>query len=246
MPVDIYQPAKVIKGLTQCSLFVNFDNNSSWNDTVKKSLYFFVSANLLLFSFTATAIDVSKLAPITPENRADCVEYYHYKGELYCSTVAQDSQPIDAGLKDAEKLKIVFDTRPWQLAWGKQTPEMTMIEYVPNGDNINDWHELVTSQFFPGLQEKTTPLQYAELIIQKMKEAGYKPVIKFFQKSNDQVIFEFRIAAPENQKQDELQLIRSDDQGIYVLHYVIKEADMGQKNRDVWLQNLKNSKIKTE
>lgn len=213
---------------------------------MRKLLYVVFVSHLILTSFTATAaVDVNKLVKITPENKAKCVEYYHYKGELYCSTVAQDSQPIDARLKDEEKLDIVFDDRPWQMVWGKQTPEMTTIEYVPNGDNINDWHELVTSQFFPGLQDKITPLQYAELIIQKIKDAGYRSIIKFFQKSNDQVIFEFRIESPDNQKQDELQMIRSDDKGIYVLHYVIKNADMGQKNRETWLQNLKDSKIKS-
>ncbi len=213
---------------------------------VRKSLYCIFVAHLMLTSLTATAaVDTSKLIKVTPQNTTNCVEYYHYKRELYCSTLAQNTQPVDASLKDQEKLEIVFDDRPWQLAWGKQTPEITTIEYVPNGDNINDWHELVTSQFFPGLQEKTTPLQYSEAVIQNIKEAGFYPIVKFFEKSKAQVIFEFRIESPDNQKQDELQLVRSDDKGIYVLHYVIKKADMGQEKREAWLQNLKSSNIKT-
>lgn len=208
-------------------------------------LSIFIAAFVILTPVTtAASVDVSKLIKLSPENNANCIEYYIYKKALYCSTTVQAPQTIDASLIHAEKLNIAFDKRPWQIAWGKQTPMITTIEYIPDGEDINNWHELVTSQYFPGLQDQITPLQYALSIIQDLKDTGYQTIIQFLQKTPNQVIFEFRIESPQNQRQDELQMIKSDQNGIYVLHYVIKNADMGQPNRDKWLQNLKASNIK--
>ena len=89
-----------------------------------------------------------------------------------------------------------------------------------------------------------SPKQFAELFIQKLKDSDYNPIVSFLEDTSDQVIFEFRIEQPSNQIQDELQMITQDNQGLYVLNYVIKKADMGQENRQKWLQNLKNSSVK--
>lgn len=192
----------------------------------------------------ADEINPAKLIKATSDNNAKCVEYYHYKNELYCSTSAINTTPVDTKIKDYEKFDIIFDNRPWKMAWGKNEATITTIEYVPNGQNIEDWNELVTSQFFPGLQAKVNPTQFVELFIQQLKDSGYEPIVTYHEKSDNRVIFEFRIDKPVNQKQDELQMIMKDDKGIYALHYVVKKSDMGQKNRALWIQNLKNSKLK--
>lgn len=192
----------------------------------------------------ASPIDPSTLVKVTPGNDPRCVEYYIYKDEIYCSTTAQSSQPVDPNIKQYEKLNIVFDDRPWKMAWGNKDETGMTVEYVPNGEDVEHWNELVTSQFFPGLQDKATLKEFAENFIQDLKDAGYDPLISFLQESEDQVIFEFRIEHPENQIQDELEMITKDNKGIYLLHYVIKKADMGQENRDKWFQNLKDSTIK--
>jgi hypothetical protein len=212
---------------------------------IAKLLSLISFASLISSSSLAEAtLDPSKLIKYTPENNAKCVEYYNYQGELYCSTTALNTQPVDPHIKDLEKLKIMFDDRPWQAAWGKQTPLITTIEYIPFGANIDQWHELITSQFFPGLQQKMTPTQLAHLIINRSNDLGLNLIVTFIEESPQRVIFEFRVEKPENQKQDELQMITTNSKGLYVLHYVIKESDMGKVNREKWIQNLKNTKIK--
>lgn len=191
-------------------------------------------------------IDPSTLIEVTADNDPSCVEYYNYKNTLYCSTTAQDTKPLDPALKDAEKLDITFDDRPWKLAWGKKDSRGTTIEYVPAGDNINNWNELVTSQFFPGMQDDIELQKYANGFIDELKASGYKPIVSFHEKTPERVIFEFRLEEPDNQIQDELQMVTKDDKGIYVLHYVIKKSDMGEENRNLWIENLKNSSIKDE
>lgn len=110
------------------------------------------------------------------------------------------------------------------------------------GDDINYWHELVTSQFFPNLE--ISPKEFADKFIEKIKSLGLNPIITFHRNTPDQVIFEFRIEAPSNQAQDELQMISKGKDGLYILHYVIKEPSMSKKQRETWLKNLSQSSIK--
>lgn len=194
----------------------------------------------------AVMLNPDELIKVTGETNAKCVEYFQYKGELYCSTKAYGSEPVDPKLNQEEKLHIQFDNRPWQIGWGKIKPDYISIEYIPMGDNINNWNELITSQFFPDLQQKITPKKFAELFMQQYRESGYKPIVSYLLDTSDKVIVEYRIEEPKNQAQDELLMITQDDKGIYLLHYVIKKADMGQKNRDKWLKNLKDSTIKND
>ncbi|MBN9228806.1 MULTISPECIES: hypothetical protein [Legionella] len=127
------------------------------------------------------------------------------------------------------------------MAWGNKNSIGTTIEYIPAGDDINHWQELVTSQSFPELQKKYTLKQFANSLIENIKSLGYQPIITFYEDTENRAILEMRIEQPKNQVQDELVMLTEDDKGIYLLHYVIKKADMGDKNRQKWLKNLKNS-----
>lgn len=204
-----------------------------------------VTTSLIIASpVILAAINPADLVKVTGETKIKCVEYYSYKGEEYCSTKALQ-KPVDAEVKNYETQVIVFDERPWQAAWGKKADNIVTVEYVPMGDDINNWNELVTSQFFPGIQDKTTPKDFADTVINGMKEAGYKPDVTFHKIKPDEVIFEFKITEPSSQIQDELQSIRKGPDGIYVLHYVIKQKDMGAGKRREWLENIVHSTIKS-
>ncbi|WED44200.1 hypothetical protein [Legionella cardiaca] len=189
----------------------------------------------------ASSVDLKNLIKVTNDNNPKCVIYYHYKNDLYCSPTASGQDKPDPQIVTYEKQKIIFDNRPWQTAWGKQTNNITTVEYVPAGDNVEDWYELITSQFIPGIQKKTTPLQFSEEILYSLNRSGFKPEVTYFEKSPNRVLFEFRITSPKNMAQDELQLVTKGEKGFYVLHYVIKEPDMGMSNRNKWLENLKKS-----
>jgi hypothetical protein len=199
---------------------------------------------LLIGTAQAAEIDPSALVKVTSQNNPDCVEYYTYKGESYCSTKALQNEPVDPNLKSYEKQKIVFDKRAWQPVWGKKTPIITTLEYVPAGADINHWQELVTSQFIPNLENSVTPWQFAHTVIQGLKDNGFNPKITFLENTPDYVLFEFSLSEPANLVQDELQIIKKGKDGLYILHYAIKKNDMGKEAREQWSNNLKNSTIK--
>lgn len=202
------------------------------------------SALLLTSSPLFADIDPSKLIKVTPGNNPDCVEYYNYNNEMYCSTTALSPDSVDPNIIHKEKQKIVFDQRAWHPAWSDIKPTISTIEYIPAGDSINKWNELITSQFIPDLQSKVTLKNYVNLIIQGIKDSGFKPIVTFHEDTPEQIIFEYRITDPANVAQDEIQKMTMGKDGIYILHYVIKKADMGHDNRTKWLANLKKSSIK--
>lgn len=205
----------------------------------------FLAVALFSFYGVAAAAEIPEgLVKVTGKSNVACVEYYSYQGESYCSTKPLSKQKIDPAVIKYETQVIQFDDRPWQAVWGKNTAQDVTVEYVPMGDDINNWQELVTSQYFPGLQDKVTPKKLAEMIIDGMKSAGYEPIVTFHKESPDEVVFEFRIQKPASQMQDELQVIRRGKTGIYVIHYAIKVGNMTDKNRALWIKNLTSSKIK--
>ena len=210
---------------------------------MKKTFSFFIMFCLLATRGVNAAIDPADLVLVTPESKSKCVEYYNFKDTMYCSTKPL-SAAASAQTTDIEKQKIVFDDRQWQSAWSKNSDGEITIEYVPKGDDINNWHELITSQVFPDLPRKVTPKEFALTVIKGIENSGFKPVVKFIVDTPRQVIFEYQISTPENQVQDELQMVTKGDDAMYILHYVIKTNDMGNKSRDQWVQRLLQSQIK--
>lgn len=192
---------------------------------------------------TASLALPASLVKVNAANNPQCVEYLTYKDTLYCSTKALTKNPVPKEMIDFETQHIVFDDRAWLLAWGNKTDQITTLEYVPQGQVIENWQELITSQFIPGLTE-VSPKVMAQNFIMQLKKSGFKPEINYIEDSPNQVIFEFRLAAPNNMQQDEIQKITKTANGFYILHYVIKKADMGANDRQAWIDRLQKSRVK--
>lgn len=205
----------------------------------------------LIFLFigktSAESLDTDKLIKVTSDTDPSCVEYYYTKDGLYCSTKAQSSQSIDLKkIKEYEKLNVVFDDRPWKLAWGNLDEAGPVVEYTTNNEEVEHWTELVTSRFFPNGQEKASPKEYALSLIEGFKDAGFKPLVTWHEETADRVIFEMQLDEPKNQIQDLLVMYLKDDKGIYNLQYVIRKEDVGEEARDKWIQNFKKVTIQKD
>jgi hypothetical protein len=131
------------------------------------------TALLLMTIFYSTlnaAVDMSSLTKIDKNSNPHCVDYYYSEDGLFCNTKKPSNTPlINPMLVTYEKQNIIFDKRLWQAAWGVQSDTITTVEYVPSGEDIDAWHELVTSQFFPGLQKMHTLKEFSDTIIDNLK-----------------------------------------------------------------------------
>ncbi|WP_367606113.1 hypothetical protein [Legionella sp. W05-934-2] len=179
-------------------------------------------------------------------NNPDCVEYFSYQGESYCTTDKHQITPSQINWPQDEQLNIQFDERLWKMAWGKKNEAFTTIEYIPDGDSLSNWGELITSQYIANVPEGVTPQAFMLTIEHKLKKVGLNPDVHVLYASPDQVIFEFRIYEPSSMRQNEIQKVLKTPNGLYILHYVIKEPDMGEKRRSAWLERLKNSNPKED
>lgn len=185
----------------------------------------------------------ANVVKVTKDNNSNCVEYFEYQGAMYCSLLTIDTKPMDPKLLTYEKQNIEFDKRVWEAVWGEHKDTITTIEYLPAGQQINHWHELITSQFIPGLADVSVK-EFANRVFANLKKSGVVYTTHIVDRQKNSLIFEFQVKQPQNLQQDELQKIVKGSDGMYVLHYAIKQVDMGEVNRKKWLHHLKNSSLK--
>lgn len=182
------------------------------------------------------------LIKISDKTNPKCVDYVTYQGEMYCSLIALDKTSVDPQVLSYEKQIIQFDNRAWKAAWGKHTDQISTVEYIPVGDDINNWNEMITTQFIP--DSSLRPDQYGDNFLNNLHKSGVTFKVNAIENKPDQLIFEFKVEKPNNLQQDELQKVVKGKGGLYIVHYVIKQADMGKENREKWIANIKKSTLK--
>jgi hypothetical protein len=183
------------------------------------------------------------LVKVTKENNPKCVEFVSYKGEMYCSLTPLNNAPVDPEILSYEKQNVQFDKRPWKAVWGQKTNAIATVEYIPVGDNIDEWKELVTTQFIPGFQD-VTPAQFKKGFTANLDKSGITYTVNTIEEKPGELMFEFKVTVPVNLQQDEIQKIVQGKDGLYILHYAIKKADMSKENRQKWINNLQKSTLK--
>lgn len=195
------------------------------------------------YAKTAEPVLPESLVKVTKENNPKCVVFVTYKGELYCSLTALNDEQVDPDVLTYEKQKVQFDNRPWKAAWGQKSNAIATVEYIPVGDSIDAWKELVTTQFLPGFQE-VTPAEFKKRFLANLNKSGITYTTNTIEEKPGELIFEFKVTVPVNLQQDEIQKIVQGKDGLYILHYAIKKADMSKENREKWINNLQKSSLK--
>ncbi len=77
------------------------------------------------------------------------------------------------------------------------------IEYVPKGEDINNWHELITSQYIPA--QNVTVQQFYQQFLKQLQQEQIQYTSHIITEKKDLLLFEFQVSEPSNLQQDELQ-----------------------------------------
>ncbi len=200
----------------------------------------------LFLCFSSNLSTAAEVILVTPGNGHKCVSYLKKEGDTrqYCSTeLLENEVPENAPQAKDEKWNLVFDKRNWTIGWSQETDDVTINEYILEGEKIDNWTELITTQYFPNLKNISAEAFVKKGFIPGLKE--FKPEISFFSAENpeQELFWEFKIKDNPLNEQDEIQRVVSTENGLYIIHYVIKEADMGKPLREEWINNLKQASL---
>lgn len=133
-----------------------------------------------------------------------------------------------------------FDHDVWELASQNQTSHSIIAEYVTNGETMQNWTQLYTyQQRRKPDTNNTSPREFAERVDTSLKGKGLDYDFKILSSSPDEAMLEFQIKKPVASQQDEIQRVIKTDRNIFVImHYVIRQSDMGADARKQWIKNL--------
>ena len=113
-----------------------------------------------------------------------------------------------------------------------------------NGESVENWSELVTIQFFPGVQTQTNPDIFEAS--QRTNLSSVCPEVKWdsVSQSESERIWKWSVEGCQGQPdQSEVAILRKTDGGFHVWHYAIKKSPMPSENETIWLEKLKAIQI---
>jgi hypothetical protein len=174
-----------------------------------------------------------QVQPVKASNGQKCTEFYTINNQFYCANKAVASKPsLQAALAN-ESNKFSFDGREWKLDWWNQNAKQPMLEYVLKSETVDNWTEMVTSQFFPGLQSKFSPSQFMSITIEELTKRGFQPKVRIISQSPQSVLFEWQIVNHPVENQYELQKIVAEPHGLHLIHYASRPT-VTQERRTAW------------
>jgi hypothetical protein len=148
--------------------------------------------------------------------------------------------PYSEGEKTS-KIKPVFDEREWKLGWSDTSrPGTVFEEYVLNNEAVENWSELVTIQFFPGLNEMTNLDVFEGASKQGLVRVC--PNIKWNSVYNTESERAWSWTSSGCQGQpDQSEIVRAlkTKKGIYLFHYAIKKSPIPIDLEKKWIEILK-------
>jgi hypothetical protein len=158
---------------------------------------------------------------------------------LFLSNAGVYAQPYES-----VSLPFGLDTKEWNIGWQNHTDDCYICEFVPQGQKVENWKELVTLQFYPNLQNCSAP-DFMKAFLKRLQKDEPKVTIRPISSSYDNVVVEWHVSnSKKNPDQYEVDRVLKGEQGLHMIHYAIKTNDWIESERTKWLTFLNNAKIK--
>jgi hypothetical protein len=146
-----------------------------------------------------------------------------------------------------DQLSFEMDTG-WKIAHSLETKKMKMIEYVPKGDDIENWNELFTYQNFGKNYFNHHPEKMLDAI-KALREKECPGVTQWTVIAQDQnsILYEWQ-AGPclGNPEQHEIARIIYGKYNCFFLHYAAKVHELSPETRAKWLKLLQAATVHWE
>jgi len=146
-----------------------------------------------------------------------------------------------------EKHRITFtvpDSTEWAEVWNLPVLQQRVVTYVPQGESVDDWSEIITVQFFN--LSLTEPAEFVALFEQNVKEACAEATLNIIDQSPTQVTWEWRLPTDSvtGEPQHEItRIIRADD-GWFRVAYTKRVPKLSDGDRSAWVAAIETAKVK--
>lgn len=159
---------------------------------------------------------------------------------------ARSEQSAAIAVLPQERIAPSFDDRSWQLSREVKQDNKYSADYLPQGDSLPSWKELITIQAFGGLQDKGSPEEFASAMEKRIREwGGEKVTWKVLSVTDTDLIYEWQVNGKENHTdQYEICRIIKGNDGLHLVHYAIRTPAIDAAQRAAWLKRLQAATVK--
>ncbi|MBX9770243.1 MAG: hypothetical protein K2X29_02670 [Candidatus Obscuribacterales bacterium] len=154
-------------------------------------------------------------------------------------------QVVSAGdWTESIKVNFALDDKQWELGWSNKSETIYIMEFVPKGQTVENWKELITFEFYPGLQKKANCSQFTNGFLRNLRINEPNVKVSNYVDKPDNVIVEWVLnGSAKNADQDELDRCIFGKQGLHMLHYVKKTKALTPGERTKWLKFLESATL---
>lgn len=135
-----------------------------------------------------------------------------------------------------------LDLAAWQLGYKGEDGDQALREYVPKGQTVNHWTEMVSSVRF---KEPVSPQAMYGIMKSGILSGCSSAHVSVIEETDDSILFEWwQGDCGGNPAQHEIRKICADRRGTYSLSYVQKTQLMSSADRDRWISILKAARVR--
>lgn len=147
-----------------------------------------------------------------------------------------------------ETVQAAFDDREWKLGFENYNQEKKAMikEFVPEGQTVDTWDELVTLQFFEGLQNKITVAQFLQKMQAGIQNACPGVNWRILSSKDNEAVYQWSIRGCKGQPdQTEIARVFAGHEGMHVWHYAVKDPDLAPQKKKEWIDRLNQFRLKS-
>jgi hypothetical protein len=161
-----------------------------------------------------------------------------------CATTQKNSNAIFSSQPTPERWNFNFDSRKWHLGSQGANKDSTLREYVLEGQTVDNWQELVSSQ---SSAVRVKPRVMYDYFKSQISQDCPSLQIFIIEESMDNILFEWKHGGcQEFPAQDEIQRIVLTPNGTFVLHYAAKTPQLTSEVRDTWISIIKSATVRSD
>jgi hypothetical protein len=144
-----------------------------------------------------------------------------------------------------ESLIFSYDDKKWNLGFEDSDEDSSLIEFVPQGETVNDWTEMVSVQ---RLQKIDNVQDYYKIFMEQLRLAvnPQKVDSKILSSSKDSLLFEWWIGPDNQEAQHEWFRLIVTPNSTLILRYTTKKLDEVEKVGPIWSKILQDATIQQE